>query len=109
MEQFAELLREAAVVLGTEAARLWPQIVLVTFVKALASLIGLVFLFICISALFMFGRGLKDENDKGTIYLGGTILLAVFIMIAIVGFPNICAGIFAPEGQTALNIINGLR
>lgn len=108
MEQFAELLREAAVVLGTEAARLWPQIVLVTYIKALAGLVMFLLLVGIGAVVAVLTFKVKDEMMS----VVAALSIFIWVLIAACAFfalPGIFAGIFAPEGQTALNIINGLR
>jgi hypothetical protein len=135
LNRFMDLLVQAADKVGMEGARLWPQIVLVTFVT---NLVGLIIV-LAVEALLVVGTAclirlsvtnIRAENRRkaedqangryhsytdystdgwyvlATIPTICTFVVGLFLLILI---PNLVAGVIAPEAVTVLNIVKGAK
>lgn len=117
MEELTKLLAEAATKLGIEAARLWPQLVLITFIKsAFWSAVLLLFLatgpLIWVSRFrFMVVHWDEEDIDFPTIFVTLSVLITFpFIgLIALVVLPNQLAGVFVPEAITVLDLLKQVK
>ena len=120
MDQFVELFRNAAIVVGIEAARVWPQMVLLHWIKA----VWTVFLFIAVLPVSLFigtrsiqlGFAKKEEFDKYGINLlqvkviagsvGGLVVSAFLLLALLIGGGRTLGTLIAPEASLIKQIIS---
>jgi hypothetical protein len=116
IQDFAALLTNAATSLGFEAARLWPQVVMITFVKSVWSIV--IFNVMLIPAIALPIRTWKwvkaqpntwEYSDDIGWFVGSLAVLAGFLFIYLVSMPDALAGAFAPEAKTVMDIINSAK
>ncbi len=120
MDKLAELIAGAAERLGIEAVRVWPQIVMVTWIRSLVYLAMIVALYvatyvICRRVAAWITRPRSDgeyvfgDDETGFMqflgeFVGGAVL-AIGLMIATRSLPDVMAGVFAPEAMTVLRMV----
>lgn len=120
MEQFVEMFRDAAAVVGIEAARVWPQMVLLHWIKA----VWAVFLFVAVLPLSLFigvrsvrlGFAEREEFEKRDtnllqvkVIVGSVVGLAVgmFLLIGLlIGGGSTLGTLIAPEASLVKQIIS---
>jgi hypothetical protein len=121
-----ELIVRAAEQLGYEAARIWPQIVMITFVQSLFWLVvdPLFWLMYVVLGLKIFGAWKQfkvrhDENefsDRGDFILGSVAVWALFVVLGLLVmsatlpyYPSYVSGVLYPEATTVMNMARGLK
>jgi hypothetical protein len=110
-------LTKAANQLGVQAIRLWPEMVRVTFIKGLTSLmcpplvIGLL-IWLAVLCMMSAQSESKDSPDRigsgdGWAFLAaGMAVVAVMLLVVwVVVIPGAVAAVLAPEATTVLNLI----
>ena len=125
MNQLGTVLAQIAQQLGLTAAHLWPQIVAVTFYKNLAQLVIDLFCLViptpllvwCTARVWHFvdvvssSDSVKAEqiSELGSRVLGLALVSTIWVVIVIVlllDLPTVLAGVFAPEGVAALDLLS---
>lgn len=114
MEHFVNFMREAATLVGIEAARLWPKMVLVHWIKAMGALVGGVGLTVSgpIMAYFGFKYGGKNDWDRPQdMFLSaiGVIVCAVAGLWLLIGLPSNIATLMEPEASLMLQLLTPLK
>jgi len=110
MDQFIELMREAAILVGIEAARLWPQMVLFHWLKAVGFwILMLTSLSISIRYIFSAQKAFKLTPDEGDSYFPQMVFAAVFgvpaMIVLVADGARQFAILFAPEASLAIRMI----
>ena len=112
MEQFVALFQNVAEQLGMQAARLWPQVVMITFVKSLTNVVGELLIIVTsavtIRRVWPWAWHITDESgDNGTLFLasGLTAVGVILSLIMLADLPNQLSGTFYPEAATVLRLI----
>jgi len=110
MEQFAELIKEGASIVGIESARLWPQFVALHWLKGIVSLF--MFLLALMACLFVFIKSYQKSDFEAfepcAIHMAlvlSCVFLLVFITVGITEFSNLVGQIFYPEADLVQRMI----
>jgi hypothetical protein len=116
IQDFATLLTNAATSLGFEAARLWPQVVMITYVQSLWS----IFIFnvmlipaiaIPIKAWRWYRAQPKDweHSDDVGWFIGAVGASVIFFVIYLGSMPDALVGAFTPEAKTVMDIVKNAK
>lgn len=117
MDQLGQVLAQVASQLGLAASALWPQLVAVTFYESLAwAVLDPLILAAMTWAAFrvapwVIEHGGWDDDFNGAavfvVVIGGACYLVLFALI-VTGYPDVLAGVFAPQGMTAYRLLHEL-
>lgn len=105
-------LTAAAERLGFEAIRIWPQVVGITFVRALfwtvVSLTLLALLIVALVRLWQHAKhrfeATKNDDEWSSAIIISTVLLA-FVIFILFQLPDQLAAVFYPEAATVLRLM----
>ncbi len=116
--ELASVLTQAAKQLGTTTDRLWPQLVLITYVTAIFWLIETFVVCIAVTiATVLIGMKISRDGAKTitdneyrlvfNLFVWGCAVLIILIAWGngISGLPSDVAGIAAPEAKTAIDLV----
>ncbi len=113
MEQLAKIVAEFAGKMGIESARLWPQIVMVYYLKNLMRLVlGLPLIIILGWSAWRFarqaGEATFEEQGIPAIIAISCGVLALFLALPyIVNFAGMVAAVFWPDASMVLDMLGG--
>jgi hypothetical protein len=106
-EKTLDLIRDAAAKVGIEAARLWPQMVVLHWVESIVAVVTMIFFATLASVGLRWAwRHLDDYEDGAHLVMGAS--LVVLLMLSFTFFldgPRLVATLFAPEAALALKLV----
>lgn len=116
MDTFVDLLREAAGKIGVESARLWPQVVGITFVQSLF-LAGLDLACAAGFAVLMVrcwrARPADDDDEAwrrwGPLPVVGAACCGMLSLLCVWAISMQLPGVFYPEAKTVLDLIKAVK
>lgn len=117
MDQFADLLKQGAEVVGVQTARLWPQVVGITFVRSVFFSLVAVVLIIVAGLLVKYPitwarDDLNDPRSDGGIAflsIGLGALLAAVVVVSAISLGDNLPGVFFPEAKAVLDIVGRVK
>jgi hypothetical protein len=135
MERLLEMIAAAAERLGFESVRIWPQMVMVTFVRSLAWLILdciavlVAIVGICLTVRWLRARHKEaakrrkarearadyyydSSDDMFDVMFPGAFLVVPFVMIGILAvsfIPYYLSAVLYPEATTVMNLVQSVR
>lgn len=115
--ELLDALMRAAQQIGAEGIRLWPQMVGITWLKGVASLVGgplLALLFAGVAAASARVAANADSGEwaeipgvMGAVLAGAAALTVTIIVLVTLG--DSLAAVFYPEAQTVLNLAKSIK
>lgn len=115
MEEFARLIQQGADVVGIEAARLWPSIVMVHWIVALVDLVFVPVIVgvVSLCGLKMARAAVSDKAsraDTEMIWGGSAIFIGIFALLLSVAyafsFSTMISTLFYPEASYVVKLID---
>jgi hypothetical protein len=116
IQDFATLLTNAATSLGFEAARLWPQVVMITFVKSVWSIV--IFNVMLIPAIafpirvwrwFRAQPDTWEHSDDVGWFIGAVGASVIFLGVYLASMPEALVGVVSPEAKTVMDIVHSAK
>lgn len=113
-----QLIIQTAEKLGMEAARIWPQVVMVTWVRGVFwSVVDPIIFVLCVIGLIKLIRvGIEEYQREKVYYLDDSMGLFIFLtfggvglifftLLSLISWPDQLTAAFYPEAVTVMNLV----